>query len=415
MTGSDTDSGGGASGTRSPGAPPSPSAPGRDVLTGFGYSGLVTWAWFIYGFGAALPLLREEQGTSRTVMGMHSLCMSMGAMVAGILVLPLVRRFRRRGTSRIGALVLCAGTVLLCLADRPQISLVAVLLVGVGGASLVNSVSPALTEHHGRASAGVLSEGNAVASSVGLLAPLCVGLAHGLGWTWRPAIALVLLLAALVLLLSGKVPARTPALDAAPPPAARDTGSLPLSFWLILGMVVAAVGVEFACTSWAADLLHQRTGLSSGAASAGLTTVVAGMAVGRFTTGLLSRTFSTLRLLKISVLLTAVGWALAWVSTHPAPALFGFVLLGLGLAGQYPLGLSLVFSAAGPHRDRASGILSIYVGAGAALTPFLLGAVADASSTHTAFLAVPIMLGVGILLLFLSRGPSDRSPVSAGG
>jgi len=408
------DAGDEAPGTDASGALHPQGSPGRDGLTRFGYSGLATWAWFLYGFGAALPLIREEQGTSRTVMGLHSLCLSCGAMLAGLVALRLVRRFRRRGTTRIGALALSAGTVLLCLADGPAVSLVAVLLVGIGGSSMVNSVSPALTDHHGAAAAGVLSEGNAVAASVGLVAPLCVGLAHGLGWTWRPAIGAVLLLALLVLHLSRRVPGGTPAVDGVPPPCGRGSGSLPLPFWLILGMVVAAVGVEFACTSWAADLLHQRTSLSSGAASAGLTTVIAGMAVGRFTAGWLTRDFAPRTLLNVSILLTALGWAVAWASTHPVPALLGFVLLGLGLAGQYPLGLSLLYSAAGAHRDRAAGVLSVWVGAGAALSPFLLGAVADATSTHTAFLAVPVMLGAGVVLLSLSRGPADQGARSAG-
>jgi cyanate permease len=59
----------------------------------------------------------------------------------------------------------------------------------------------------------------------------------------------------------------------------------------------------------------------------------------------------------------------------------------------------LIRAATPPLRDRAVGVMSIGIGIAAGTGPFVLGALADATSTHQAFLVVPaLMVGaLGIL------------------
>lgn len=382
-----------------------------DAVTHAGFGTLAMWAWFLYGFGPLLPLLRDEQGVSRTVMGLHSLLMSGGAIIAGLVVVPVVRRLRRRGAMQVGIVLVATGIIGLCSAVSPAVTLPSVLVAGIGGSLMLNAINTALADHHGPAGASVLSAGNAVAAGVGLVAPLAVGASTALGWTWRPATLVTLPLAVVAFVMVRRVPAGWVAVDGAGD-GDQHAGSGPLNraFWLAFGLIIASVGVEFCCTAWSADLLRQRTDLSDAGASAAVTLYVGGMFVGRAVGGRLARRYPSTHVLAACLLLVGLGWAVLWLSTDRVVALVGLGLLGLGMSVQYPLGAALAYTAAGPAGDRASAMLSLGVGAAAALTPFSIGAIADVSSTRAAFVVVPLLAGVGALLLALLIRMSLRAP-----
>ena len=376
--------------------------PNRDALTWAAYGTLSTWAWFLYGFGAILPLLRAEQGASRTVMGLHSLALAAGAAVAGVLVVPMVRRVRRRGSLLLGGLLASVGVVALVSTTPPPLTLTATLVTGIGGALLVNVSVATLVVHHGPAGPAALSEGNAAAAGVGLVAPLAIGAAVGLGWTWRPAAVVVLPLVALLVLAINRVPRGTAALDAVLAPRGQVRTPMPTTFWILLGLLMACVGIEFCCTAWSADLLRQQTGMSPGLASVGVTAVVGGMAVGRVVIGRLAVHHRPARLLVAALALTVAGWVLTWISVAPGVALAGLVVVGLGIAGHYPLSVSMVLGSVPGQADRATGVISLGIAVASGAAPFALGAVADATSTHIAFVAVPLLVGLAATALFLS-------------
>jgi fucose permease len=381
----------------------------RDAITRAGYAVFGSWAWFLYGFGALLPLLRAEQGTNRTVMGLHSLALAAGALVAGVTAVAVVRRWRRRGGLLGGAGLVVAGALLLCVGRVPAVTLAGVLVMGIGGATMLNTLNPTLTEHHGPAGAAALAEGNAVAAGVGLVAPLAVGAGVAVGIGWRPAVLGVIPLLLLLVVLVRRIPRGTPALDEVVPPPRSERTVLPGAFWLVWLVVILAVGIEFAMTAWSADLLRQRTGLSPAAASAGVTAIVGGMAVGRVAMGRLALRFPTPRLLVGAFSLTVVGWAIGWLSVAPGPALAGLAVTGLGIAGLYPLGLALLFDEVPGRQDQAAGVLSFGIGLASGLIPFALGALADATDTWTAFVVVPGLAGTALALLALRRRRLNRA------
>lgn len=382
----------------------------RDAVTLVGYTAMATWAWFLYGAGAFMPLLRAEQGTSRTVMGLHSLALSLGGLVAGSVTVVVVRRLQRRGTVVLGIAVVSLGALLFLVGTAPALTLSAALIVGTGGSFFLNATIPALAQHHESGGPAVMSEGNAVGATVGLLAPLAVGASVGLGWGWRPALLVTMPLLTVMALALRRIPAGTPAMDTGPPPRGGPARPLPPVFWIYLAMVMACVAIEFCCASWAADLLRQRTGMSPGAASAGLTAVVAGIAAGRFAIGRLARGRAPRVLLAYSLGLTLAGWAVVWTATVPAVALTGLALTGLGISGHYPLGASLIYAAVPGDRDTASGRMSVFIASAAGAAPFALGAVADVTSTHTAFLAVPVLLALATVALTAAVRLAGREP-----
>ena len=86
------------------------SAPvGVDAATVATFVTLAAYAWFIYGLGPSIPLLREELGTSSTIAGLHSLLMSAGVVPAGFFGVRLVRRWRRFGAALRGVVGLAVA------------------------------------------------------------------------------------------------------------------------------------------------------------------------------------------------------------------------------------------------------------------------------------------------------------------
>jgi predicted MFS family arabinose efflux permease len=379
------------------------SGPRRDTVTATGYSAMAMWSWFLYGFGAALPLLRDEQGISRTLLGLHSLAIAAGGITAGLINVAVIRRLRRRGAGVAGSCLIACGTVVLVLAPAPAISLAACLVIGAGGPMVFNSVVPAITAHHAAGSPAILSEGNAIASVVGLVSPLAVGAAVGLGWSWRPAILAVGPMIVFFVLCMSRIPAGTAAVDAPLPSRSELPAGLPPVFWVYLLLLMACIAVEFCCASWSADLLRQRAALSEAAASVGVTAVAAGMAAGRAVIGYLARVYSPERILAGALALSLAGWLVVWPTTRPAVMLAGLVVVGLGLGGHYPLGMALSLRAVPDQMDTASSRNALGISLASGLAPFTLGTVADATSTHTAFLIIPVLIIAATAALLVSR------------
>ncbi len=360
------------------------------------YATLCTYTWFLYGVGPALPLFRDEMGTSSAVAGLHSLMLAAGIVLAGLLGVDLGRRWRRYGVARRGVLVFTLAVLLFTAGSLLKgaelfVTLPAMLMAGLAGGLALNVSTTVLQEHNGTLGPARLSQGNAAAAGVGLVTPLAVGAATAAGLTWRAALVLVIPFAitAWVLITRHRT---VPAYAAVPVGSARFTlRGLPQAYWLATAAVVCAVAIEFCMVTWTPDLLTARTGMSPGTASGAVSAVVGGMAAGRLLVGALARTMAPLGLFLVGVAVTAGGWVFVWVSTNPVAAVVGLFVVGLGVAGQYPLGAAMVMALSGGQPDRAIAVMSIGVGLASGLGPFILGALADEVGVQYAFLVVPAL------------------------
>jgi MFS family permease len=412
----------------------------RDQLTRATYATFAFWGWFLYGFGPAVPLLRDEQGTTRAVAGLHGTAIALGTIISAAVSVPLVRRFQRRGTL-IGATVVAAsGITLLVAGPSVPFTLAGALVAGIGGSICLNAVNPVLSDHHGRLGAAAISEANAIAAGCGIVAPLAVGVSVSIGLTWRGAVVLALPLAAVSVVLLLRAP-RLPALVAgpvvgstavamepsapepsAPEPSAVDpadvesaeqlarpsdrNGSarrpLGLPFWLALGLLISAVAAEFCTTFWAPDLLHARDGMTTGASSAAVSAFLVGMTVGRLAGVPLTMRMSGSRLLFGALTVSLFGWAMFWLTTTATVAVAGLAVFGLGLSFVYPLALVRLMVTSDGRPDTANAVCALGVGLASGIAPFALGALADHLGSHRGFLLVPVILVVAMVLLLAS-------------
>lgn len=389
----------------------------RDRLTVSLYGGFVTWGWFLYAFSPAVPLIADEQGISNGAAGLHGTAMAAGTVLTGFVSSTVALRLGRRVQLLIGAGVVVLGIALLISGATLAMTLPAVLVTSIGGGLVISAIQPALTVHHGSAGAAAVTEGNAIGATVGILAPLALGASVGLGWGWRPAVALVMLLAIgtgllLVPLRSsgalGRGVRTSPgaAVSAAP---ARPTGAAPpphrpriarparfsRTFGFFLAALVCGAAIEFSTTFWVPDLLMTRTGAPESSATSAVSALVLGMSVSRYVVGPLSMRKAPEKLLLVAYAVAGLGWLVLWLTTTQWVAVVGLVVAGLGYGAHYPLAVSLVLRSSGGRPDQAQARSTIAVGLAIGVSPFLLGTLADAFGAHRGFLLVPLLVVAG--------------------
>ena len=382
----------------------------RDRRTWLTYSQLGVYGYFLYGFGPALTVLRDDEGFSRTIAGLHGTALAVGALLSALCVAPLATRFGRTAMIWAGLVTTCTGIVVLTAFTAVPLTLFGALLCSFGGSFVVTCTSTVLSALHDETGPAAITEANAVAASVGAGAPLVVGLSVAAGLGWRPALLLVLpIVGALAVFGRSAV--------AVPRPAVAEAGVRPgrLSrrYWIAWSVVTAGIAVEFCLALWAADMLDDRTDLSQAGAAGSVTALVAGMAIGRIVGGRLALRLPVDRLLYGAIVVNAVGFALFWTSTSAVPAVAGLLVCGLGVSLYFPLGLSRAIAVSDGRPDQATARVGLGAAFASGVGPFVLGALADAAGIHAAMLVVPVLLviaAVGIRVAPALRHGPERLP-----
>ncbi|MGW3147909.1 MFS transporter [Streptomyces sp. NPDC001177] len=255
---------------------------------------------------------------------------------------------------------------------------------------------------------GMWSAGALIGSAAGTLA------AH-LGSDARLHFALAAAtLTALGILAAGRVLDLQPAEDEEPPPRF----ALPPRSALLIGAVgFCAVFAEGASLDWSAVFLRDRLDSSAGLAAVATTGFMLTMAVARIAGDTVVNRFGAVRTVRAGGVLTALGGLLIVVAGHPAVAMAGFALLGLGIAVVVPL----CFAAAGhsgPNPSQAiAGVATITYTSGL-IAPGLIGGVAQATSLVVSFglvtaLACGLVVFAGVLRVGERGARTEVSPRAA--
>ncbi|MEU0154953.1 MFS transporter [Micromonospora fulviviridis] len=414
----------------------------RDRTTWLTYAQLGLWGFFLYGFGPVVPLLRDEQGTSAAVAGLHSTGIAVGALAGGALFAPAARRLGRGPAIWLGLAGVAAGVTALGLLRPLPVTIAAVAVIATFGMMLISGVNVVLTAHHGPAASAALAEANAACAGMGILAPLVIGATVDAGLGWRPVMAVEVGLITLVALVAVTFRVRLPKAARAVPPRSSSpildtfrssrtetvqdlrrravSGRLPRAYWIAWVLMSVTGSIEVCLSLWTADVLRTHAGLTAGGASAAVAAIVCGMFAGRLAGGRLALRWPPVPLLLVALTVSLAGFALFWSAPVGWLAVTGLVVLGVGNALHYPLAISIALAVAGPAADKAAGWASYSMGVGFGIAPVALGWVADGVGPHLAFLLLPGFIAAAMLLTVrlgrALRRPSpsdDRTPVSA--
>jgi MFS family permease len=339
-------------------------------------------------FATRVPWIQDHAGVSAGQLGFALAFTAFGASCA----MPLAGRITHRLGSRtaLSALLtlwtlslvlpsLAPNLLLLCLAmftygATAGMADVAMNALGVEVERLLGkSIMSGL---HGMWSAGALigSAGGTLAAHLGADARLHHALAAAL-------------LTALGLLACRWVLDLRPQEDEEPPPRF----ALPPRSALLIGAVgFCAVFAEGASLDWSAVYLRDRLESSAGLAAACTTGFMLTMAAARIVGDAVVNRFGAVRTVRAGGVLAALGGVMIVLAGHPAVAMAGFGLMGLGIAVVVPL----CFAAAGhsgPNPSQAiAGVATITYTSGL-IAPGLIGGVAQATSLVVSFGVVTVL------------------------
>jgi predicted MFS family arabinose efflux permease len=374
--------------------------PNRDRATWAGYILITSYVWFVYAFSSSQALIRDEQGTSRTIASLHVILLSLGGIIAGLVAARLILRLGRDRFITFSVAGLAAGVLLYTAPGGTPVTLTGTFMASFFGSSIIVGASAFLFDHQKAAGPASITEANALAALSGALAPIAVGVGVAIIFGWRIGLWITLLgLLVSLLLMRKNLPAFRVPIDE----QVREEHRIPFPrrFWWALITLFVLLTSEFILTLWSVDLLRDRGGLEAGAAAATVGALTLGIFIGRVIGSRFAEYFPVDRILSIAVLIAFSGWLIVWLSTSAPIMIGGLVISGIGVALFWPMGVSRVVMASGGQNDRATALGAVAGASAGGVGPFALGALADAIGVHSAFLVLPVVLFFGLFLILI--------------
>ena len=195
--------------------------------------------------------------------------------------------------------------------------------------------------------------------------------------------------------------------EQAPDIKGHQSGSLNHKFWISWFGFIACISTEYAIAFWTAALLRDRVGSSAAISTVCIVAVGTGMGFGRWFGPHALKRFMLDRQLKAVMVIQFIGFAVLWFSHELLVSLFALFVVGLGTSMQFALtSLRLIgFSQGRP--DLAIEQTSLVRGIAIARAPFVLGVFGDHLGISRAYLMVPVLIVIALIIVFAI--PSKQS------
>ncbi|MEU2989970.1 MFS transporter [Streptomyces griseoincarnatus] len=339
-------------------------------------------------FATRVPWIQDHAGVSAGQLGLALAFPALGASLAMPLAGGISHRFGARNALR-GLLALWTLALILPSLAPNLLTLCLALFVYGATAGMSDVAMNALgVEVENRLDRSILSGLHGMWSVGAVVGSAAGTLAAHLGSDARLHHAL----AAAVLTVVGFVACAwvldlQPTEDEEPPPRF----ALPPRSALLIGAIgFCAVFAEGASLDWSAVYLRDQLETSAGLAAACTTGFTLTMAVARIAGDRVVDRFGAVRTVRASGVVALLGGLLIVFAGHPAVAMAGFALMGLGIAVVVPL----CFAAAGRSGSNPSlaiaGVATITYTSGL-IAPSAIGMLAQATSLVVSFVLVTLL------------------------
>ncbi|MEU5627533.1 MFS transporter [Streptomyces tendae] len=361
-------------------------------------------------FATRVPWIQDHAGVSAGQLGLALAFPALGASLAMPLAGRVSHRFGARAALR-GLLALWTLALTLPSLAPNLLTLCLALFVYGATAGMSDVAMNALgVEIENRLDKSIMSGLHGMWSAGALIGSAAGTLAAHLGTDARTHH----LLAAAVLTVTGLVACTwvldlQPAEDEDPPPRF----ALPPRSALLIGAVgFCAVFAEGASLDWSAVYLRDELETSAGLAAACTTGFTLTTALARLAGDKVVDRFGAVRTVRVSGVLATLGGLLVVVGGHPAVAMTGFALMGLGIAVVVPL----CFAAAGRAGSNPSlaiaGVATITYTSGL-VAPSAIGGLAQATSLVVSFGLVTLLACCLVVFARVLRaGDRNRPKIS---
>ena len=363
--------------------------------------------FFLGGFGPSQPLLRNDQGTSLTIAGLHGTAMGLASIISGMVIPHMAHRYGRANTGWIGLIVFSSGLLALALVQPVQLTILAALVTGFGCSTVINSFVVSLNGHYGELAPMAVAQANGVASAGYVLGTLTIGsIAQAAPDYWRIGLVLILPLS-LYLYFFRRDKSAEPHIRNEDGP---QSGKLSAAFWITWVGFVATISTEFATSFWAAALVRDRTGATAAISVIAIIALGTGMAIGRFFGGQAMRKLTLDNQLLAVLLLQLASFFSIWLSHSLIISLLALFLNGLGISMQFALTSLRLISHSANRPELAIGKSALAAGIAIGGAPFLLGVLGDNFGISRAYLMVPLLILIAMAVVRIT--PSHQVPAT---
>ncbi|MEY4751247.1 MAG: hypothetical protein RIQ60_3461 [Pseudomonadota bacterium] len=362
---------------------------------------------YAFGFGGFFPRLGELQssmGVSKSELGLGLIGAAVGTLISLTLAGRLVERIGHR---RVLLLMPVLIPAVYALASHVHGSLGLFLTLVPAGLLIglievvVNLEADRVEHQHGRR---IMNRSHAFWSfgffSAGLLGALAARL--GISPQWQLALMVPLAGLLTLLLLGGfeAAPARSGGNDEPTPHVAKPTAAI----FALVALSLSALVLEGAGFDWSAIYMRDVFDTPAFVGGLAVATGAFAQAAARYLADRHVERHSPLVVARVLLCVLGVGTVLVVVAPHPAVALTGFALMGVGTSVMFPLAMS----AAAQRTDRPAAInvaaLAQFGFVAFLLAPPSLGWVAEAWGIRASF-----TVGIPLVLISLLATPSLRA------
>jgi MFS family permease len=348
--------------------------PGRWAVTAVFFLNGLTLSTYI----VRAPSLKDAYHLSDGRFGLTGLLFALAALACMQFVGPLTARVGARAVLRVTLTVMPLLLAGIAVAPGPwSFTALATVLGAVHGTTDAAMNASAVTVER-RAGRPVLNGCHAAWSVSAVVASLSTAaLAHaGVSLAVNLVTAgAVLLAAGLVLGLRLPETGRVGADVSAGGTGLRSGWSRPL---LVLGLTATAVMIcEGGALGWGGIFLHDERHATLSLAAAAISAYTGGQTVGRLVGDGLTSRWGGNMLFRLGAAIAAGGFAAAVLTPHPAAAVAGFALAGLGASVLVPLTYSAVGRLPGAPTATLVARLTTFTYTGILLGPALIGWAAD--------------------------------------
>lgn len=369
---------------------------------------VATVNFFTGGFGPSQALLREDQGTSLGVAGLHGTALGVAAIIAGGLNSKLVHRFGRSNTTWLGLIIFSLGIILFVFTPPVQMTLLATLITGFGISVVIANVNTVGSHAFAEQTHIAVAQINAIAIAGFVTGNFIIGstanIARG---QWRLGLLITIPFIFALFIKGRKFEPDSHIPDEDGP----QRGKLSRGFWLSWTGFFISISAEFATTFWSASLISDRTNASAAISTLAVIAFGTGVGLGRWYASRVLKRFHADEQLKFALVLQFVAFALFW-SSHSLPfCLVTLFFVGLGISVQFPLFTLRLVAFSESRPDLAMGKSSIAAGIAIASSPLLLGILGDNFGISRAYIMVPVLIAVNLLVISIS--PSKHLPVNS--
>jgi fucose permease len=342
----------------------------------FFIAGMMYASW-----GVHVPTVRDRFHLNAAMLSLALFAVAGGSIGAMIANGSWIARVGTRRACLTGGLVMAGCAALILVVPTYWMLLVVLACFGAGMATLdvaMNAEASAVEKAIGKP---IMSSLHGMFSIGGMFGAAVGGALLSRGMSPALHLALAAAVAALVLLAS--CPSVLPHVphdehhDHATPRASRWRSP---ALWALGTMALVALIAEGAMYDWATVYMRDVVLATPALASAAYAAFSGGMAAARFAGDAVRARCGAPQLIMASASLACAGMVLALVLPNAAATLFGFTLMGLGLANMMPVLFAAAASVKGIHAAEGLAHVAGLAYFGLLLGPVIIGAVTQATS-----------------------------------